>query len=127
VNVSARTQVGTGDDILVAGFAIGGVSARTVLIRAVGPALAGFGVSGALVDPRLQLFSGDTMILDNDDWAGDAQLAAAGASVGAFPLPSGAGRDAALLVTLPPGTYTAQVSGASGGTGVALVELYEVR
>ncbi|MDP3072050.1 MAG: peptidylprolyl isomerase [Opitutaceae bacterium] len=126
VNVSARTQVGTGGDILIAGFVIGGNSARTVLIRAIGPALAAFGVPGVLADPRLQLFSGSTVIRENDNWGGDNQLTTIGASVGAFALADGASRDAMLLVTLEPGSYTAQVSGVNGGTGVALVEVYEV-
>ncbi|MBL9188184.1 MAG: peptidylprolyl isomerase [Opitutaceae bacterium] len=126
VNVSARTQVGTGGDILIAGFVIGGNSARTVLIRAIGPALAAFGVPGVLADPRLQLFSSSTVIRENDNWGGDNQLTTVGASVGAFALADGASRDAMLLVTLEPGNYTAQVSGVNGGTGVALVEVYEV-
>lgn len=126
VNVSARTQVGTGGDILIAGFVIGGTTARTVLIRAIGPALAGFGVPGVLADPRLQLFEGDRVIRENDNWGGDLQLTTIGAGVGAFALADGSSRDAMLLVTLAPGSYTAQVSGVNNGTGVALVEVYEV-
>jgi cyclophilin family peptidyl-prolyl cis-trans isomerase len=126
VNVSARTQVGTGGDILIAGFVIGGTTSKTVLIRGIGPSLTGFGVTGVLTDPKLQLYSGTTLLRENDDWGGETQLAAAAASVGAFPLANGASKDAALLLTLAPGSYTAQVSGAGGGTGVALVEVYEV-
>ena len=126
INVSARTQVGTGGDILIAGFVVGGTTARTVLIRAIGPGLAAFGVTGTLTDPRLQLFSGPTMIRENDNWGGDAQLTAIGDSVGAFRVADVQGRDAMLLVTLAPGSYTAQVAGVGNGTGVALVELYEV-
>ncbi len=125
-NVSARTRVGAGGDILIAGFVIGGATAKTVLIRAIGPALEGFGVSGVLADPRLQLFSGATLVRENNDWGGDAQLTAVGSAIGAFAVANGASKDAMLLVTLPPGGYTAQVSGADGGTGVALVEVYEV-
>ncbi len=126
INVSARTQVGTGGDILIAGFVIGGTTARTVLIRAIGPALAGFGVPGVLADPRLQLFEGGRVIRENDNWGGDLQLTTIGASVGAFTLFDGTSRDAMLLVTLAPGSYTAQISGVNNGTGVALVEVYEV-
>lgn len=126
INVSARTQVGTGGDILIAGFAIGGTTAKTVLIRAVGPTLAGFGVTGTLADPRLQLFSGTTMIRENDNWGGDTQLTTVGSSVGAFALADGASKDAVLLLTLPPGSYSAQVSGVSNTTGIALVEVYEI-
>jgi hypothetical protein len=124
-NVSARTQVGTGGDILIAGFTLGGLTAKTVLIRAIGPALAAFGVPGALVDPKLELFSGSAKIHENDDWGGSASVATTAASVGAFPL-APSSRDAVLVVTLAPGSYTAQVTGVSGTTGVALVEIYEV-
>jgi YVTN family beta-propeller protein len=126
VNISARVQVGTGGNILIAGFAIGGTTSRTVLIRASGPALVPFGVTGTLSDPELQLFSGSTVLLSNTAWAGNAQVASAAAAVGAFPWSSAASADSAILVTLPPGAYTAQVSGASGDTGIALVEVYEV-
>jgi len=126
-NVSARTRVGTGDDILIAGFSISGSSDRTVLIRAVGPTLgtAPFNVPGALANPRLELYAGANRILENDDWGGTAVLATAFASVAAFPLPVDS-RDAAILVTLAPGSYTAQVSGVGNTTGVALVEVYEI-
>ena len=126
VNVSARTQVGTGGDILIAGFVVGGSTSTTVLIRAIGPTLGVFGVTGTLVDPKLQLFSGATVIQENDDWGGNAQIASVSASVGAFALASATSKDAVLLVTLPPGGYTAQIIGVNNGTGVALVEVYEV-
>jgi sugar lactone lactonase YvrE len=124
-NVSARTQVGTGANILIAGFAIGGATAKTVLIRAVGPTLGLFGVSGVLADPKLELYSGAVPLLANDNWGGNASISATATNAGAFVLPVSS-RDAALLVTLPPGSYTAQVSGVGNTTGVALVELYEV-
>jgi len=126
VNVSARAQVGIGGNILIAGLVIGGSTAKTVLIRASGPALAPFGVPGTLPDPQLQLYSGSTLIGSNRGWGGIRQVALAAASVGAFAWNSPSSADSALLVTLPPGAYTAQVSGAGGDTGVALVEVYEV-
>jgi sugar lactone lactonase YvrE len=125
INISARTQVGTGANILIAGFVIGGTTSRTVLIRASGPALAAFSVTGLLPDPELQLFGGSTLLLSNSGWGGDPEIAAAAASVGAFAWTSPTSADSALLVTLPPGIYSAQVSGATGDTGVALVEVYE--
>jgi hypothetical protein len=130
VNISARTQVGTGDNILVIGFVVTGTGPKTVLLRAVGPGLTPFGVGGVLADPQLRLFNAAGTATDtNDDWASSAALAAAhGAAftqTGAFGLPA-ASKDAALLVTLQPGAYTAQVSGVAGTTGVALVEVYEV-
>jgi hypothetical protein len=127
INISARVQVGTGGNILIAGFAIGGSTSKTVLIRASGPALTTFGVPGTLPDPQLQLFnSSGTVLQTNNGWGGSTQVASVAASVGAFQWSSPASKDSALLVTLPPGAYTAQVAGASGDTGVALVEVYEV-
>jgi hypothetical protein len=127
VNLSARVQVGTGSNVLIAGFVIGGSSAKTMLVRASGPALVPFGVSGTLPDPQLQLSNAQgTVIASNNGWAGNAQVVAAAASVGAFPWATATSGDSAILITLPPGGYSAQVSGASGDTGVALVEVYEV-
>jgi sugar lactone lactonase YvrE len=124
-NVSARTQVGTDGDILIAGFVIGGETSKTVLIRAIGPTLGSFGVGGALADPKLELFGATGNTHENDNWGGRPELSATFFSVGAFPL-TAASLDAVLLVTLAPGSYTAQISGVNNGTGVALVEVYEV-
>lgn len=127
VNVSARTQVGTGDNILIAGFAVGGSSPVRVLIRAAGPALTPLGVGGALADPRLEVFNaGNSRVAENDNWSGTAALKDAFQSVAAFAFPADTSRDAALVATLPPGTYTAQISGVGNTTGVALVEIYEL-
>jgi hypothetical protein len=127
VNISARVQVGTGGNILIAGFAVGGSTARTVLIRASGPAIASspFNVPGTLPDPELQLYQGSTLLEANSGWGGSSQITGAASSVGAFAWGNPASKDSAILVTLPPGAYTAQVFGASGDTGVALVEVYE--
>jgi hypothetical protein len=123
-NLSARSAVASTTDALIAGFSIAGNGSRTLLIRAVGPALANFGVAGALLNPKLQLFDRDgRMIQENDNW--DASIAATFERVGAFQLPNGS-QDAALLVTLPPGSYTAQVSGVNNSTGVTLIEVYDV-
>ena len=125
-NLSARNQVGTGANILIVGFNITGNGPKNLLIRGVGLTLGQFGVPGALADPQLALFnSSSVQIGQNDDWGGGASLAAAFTSVGAFALPA-ASKDSALLVTLQPGSYTAQVSGVNNSTGVALVEIYEL-
>ena len=97
-----------------------------MLFRSVGPGLAQFGVTGTLTNPALAVYRGSAVVADNDDWGGGEDLAAAFRSVGAFALASPASRDAALLVTLQPGSYTAQLSGVGGTTGVALIEIYEV-
>lgn len=126
VNMSVRTQIGTGEDILIAGFVISGSTPQTVLIRGLGPTLTGYGVTGALADPQLRLYRSGTLLDSNDDWGGIAQLKSVFTSVGAVGLASDASKDAALLVTLVPGIYTAHVSGAGGTTGVGLVEIYAV-
>lgn len=124
-NLSARNFVGTGDATLIMGFVITGSGAKTLLIRGIGPTLTVFGVAGALNDPSLKLFRGQTLLLENDNWGGTSALTSAFAQVGAFSL-GAASKDAAFIATLPPGAYTVQVSGNSGTTGVALVELYEI-
>jgi hypothetical protein len=124
VNVSARTDVAGGDNTLIAGFVIGGSTARTVLIRAAGPTLSTFGVAGALADPRLTLFRESTELAGSDNWQSSAELVDAFAATGAFNF-NARSRDAVLLVTLPPGEYTAQVAGvAAADSGIALVEIY---
>jgi hypothetical protein len=128
VNASTRAFVGTGDAVLIPGFTLAGTGTARLLIRAVGPTLAAFGLAGVLADPQLTLFRGSTALATNDNWNTQpdaAALAATAAQVGAFPLPAGS-RDAALLVTLPPGSYTATVGGVGATTGTALVELYLV-
>ncbi len=128
VNISARAQVGTGGGVLIAGFVISGSTPRTVLIRGVGPTLAGYGVTGCLPDPQLSLYQAkngtSTLVATNDNWGGGSSLSTAATQVGAFTLTSA--YESVLLLTLPPGVYTAQVSGVNGATGIALVEVYEV-
>ena len=127
VNVSARSEARTGDGILVAGFVLEGVGSRTLLIRGLGPTLSALGVAGALVNPQLKLYNAaGQKIAENGDWSGTAALKSAFATVGAVSLSSDISRDAALLVTLPPGVYSVQVSGVSSTTGVGLVEIYDV-
>ena len=124
VNLSARNRVGTGADVLIAGFFVNGTGSKRVLIRATGPALTAFGVPGVLADPKLEVNDGAVRIAENDDW--NSSLAAVFAQVGAFPLSVGS-KDSAVVLTLAAGkSYTVQVSGASGGVGEALVEVYEV-
>lgn len=124
VNVSARNRVGTGDNILIAGFTVDGTGSLPLLIRAVGPKLTTFGVGGVLADPRLEIYRGEVKVTENDNW--NSALTGTFVSVGAFLLDGGS-RDAALLTSLPAGSSTAWVSGINGGTGEALVEIYEVR
>lgn len=129
VNLSARAFVGPGAGLGIAGFVVRGEQPGRYLIRGVGPGLARFGLTGVLADPVLTLTTNyGTFLATNRGWSGNANsvdLAVAAAELGAFPLASGS-RDAALLVTLAPGEYTAQLTGAGEGSGLALLEVYEV-
>lgn len=129
-NISGRADVGEGSDILIAGFVVVGSQPQKVLVRAVGPTLkdAPFNLPGTMDDPLLTIYKGQTVIASNDDWSTEtnaAEVATTSGTVGAFALPSGS-KDAAMLLTLEPGLYTAQVSGVNGATGVAVVEVYAV-
>lgn len=126
VNASARAQVGTGMNVLIAGFTLSGNLNKRILLRGIGPALTAFGITGALANPRLEVFRGDIRVRENDDWGGTAELRAAFSASGAFALLNPASRDSALIVELAPGSYTAQVSGVGGMTGVGLIEVYEL-
>ena len=127
INISARANVGTGGNILIAGFSISGVGSERLLIRAAGPTLSLFGVTGALANPVLTVFdSSQKPLATNSGWSGDPTLASAAAQNGEFPFLAGSA-DAALLLTVPAGGYTVQVSGANATTGVALIEIYEMK
>jgi hypothetical protein len=144
VNISTRAFVGTGSNVAVGGFIISGTGTKQVLIRGFGPTLTSFGVAGALGNPTLDLEWDDDsnpntaaiLILTNDDWGTlvascNAPVVACGTPQDIFDTgmsadsyaPTNANRalDAALLLTLPPGTYTARLSGVSNGTGVGLI------
>jgi hypothetical protein len=133
-NASTRTIVAP-EAALIAGFVISGTAPQRVLIRAVGPTLgnAPFNVPGVLANPQLNLFRGATLVRTNDDWFRDPEanlIREAAAAVRAFAL-GAQSLDAALLVYLEPGAYTAVVSGPPNAgpnaqTGNALVEIYEV-
>jgi hypothetical protein len=122
-NLSALNTVNA-TNLLIAGFTLAGTGTKTVLIRAVGPGLTALGVGGALTNPKLELYNSSSVLINsNDDWA--SSLSTTFSAVGAFGLTTGS-RDAALLVTLPAGGYTVQVSGVAGATGLAIIEVYEV-
>lgn len=118
---------------LTAGFVLTGSLPRRLLIRGVGPSLAPLGVADAVGDPRVAVYDNNgALVAQNDDWQAPlnggstgAQLAAAAQSVGDFALLPGS-KDAAVVVTLAPGTYTAQVSAPTGQSGSAVVEIYEL-
>ena len=129
VNLSSRLLVGPGSSAGIVGIVVIGQRPKTLLIRGIGPTLAQFGIQYPLGDPTLQVFGhANTVVAVNDNWnrasnAGEIEIAAS--VVGAFSLPADS-LDAAVLVTLVPGAYTAIVDGPSGAHGVALLEVYEV-
>ncbi len=126
LNISTRASAGTAENTLIAGFVVPAGTTKRVLIRGVGPGLSPFGVTGVLAQPTLSLLSGGTTVAQNAIWGSSADAAAISAAstqVGAFGL---ATNDAALVLTLAPGNYTAQVVGSGGATGVALIEVYEL-
>jgi putative Ig domain-containing protein len=130
-NLSARGTVGTGEP-LTGGFVVGGTASKQLLLRGVGPALGSFGITNSIPTPILTIYnSAGAVVATNSSWGTQsngttaASIAAAAASAGAFPLPAGSA-DAALLLTLAPGTYTGQVTDAGGNTGPALFEVYSL-
>ena len=123
-NISTRALVGTGNDIVIAGFILGGNSGLTnLVIRGIGPSLTGFGVANALANPTLELRDNNgAVLISNNDWQDDpvqaGQLSAAGLTP-ANPLESG------IAISLSPGTYTALLSGQGNTSGVGVVEVYD--
>ncbi|GAB5560469.1 MAG: hypothetical protein SynsKO_21160 [Synoicihabitans sp.] len=128
VNVSARSRVGTGDDVLIAGFVLQGPGSMRLLVRAIGPTLSNFDVVGVLPDPILTIRrqGSSTVLAENDNWDGTDALKSAFTQTGAFALPNDNSRDAVVILEIEPGAYTATVSDVGGVEGVALVEIYEL-
>ncbi|HEX2854226.1 MAG TPA: PQQ-dependent sugar dehydrogenase [Opitutaceae bacterium] len=131
--LSIRGQVGTGGEVMIAGLIVGGSSARTVLIQAIGPTLGLMSpdlATSVLTNPKLELYQlvngAFVKIRENDDWGGDAQITTIETATGATGLLNPTSRDCALLVTLPPGVYTANVSGVANSAGVVLLQAYVV-
>ena len=132
INVSSRGVVAPGGSLIV-GFVVTGGAPKRLLVRGVGPGLTALGMAGAMTDPRLDVFRGATgsnaAIAAIDNWNDapndSATLSATAASAGAFPL-AASSRDAALIGNFSPGTYTVQLTGADGGGGAVLIEIYEL-
>jgi len=147
INISTRSRVQTGDNVMIGGFWISGTGSKTVLIRARGGSLGGapFNNPGVLANPTMQLYSGSTVIAQNSDWqttdplcgspatacGGELEITATGLdpcqpNPGQTVAPPGCAQESALLVTLSPGGYTAIVSGVGGTSGMGLVEVFEI-
>ncbi|MBT5902953.1 MAG: DUF1800 family protein [Opitutaceae bacterium] len=125
LNLSSRGFVGTESEVFVAGFVISEGASKQVLIRAIGPTLADYGIPGVLIDPELKLYdSSNNLIATNDNWTSTAE--ATFGTVGAFALPAGS-RDAAMVVTLEPGVYSAHAAGlGADANGEGMIEIYDL-
>jgi hypothetical protein len=121
-NLSTRGFIGTGNEVLIGGLIVQGNGSKNVIIRALGPSLSAM-IAGALADPILELYnSSGQLMASNDNWTTSAQVNAIVAST----LAPSDNLESAIIATLPPGNYTAIVKGVGGGTGVGLVEVYDL-
>jgi len=128
VNLSVRTPLAVADEVLSMGYVVGGAGAagnKPVLLRAVGPGLAAFGVAGALRDPRLETYAGQVRTGGNDNWGGSAALREAFTAAGAFPLANDS-LDAALTATVSLGDNSVRISGGGGAIGEVIAEVYDL-
>ncbi len=123
-NISTRMQVLTGNDVMIAGFIIGGSAAKTVVINVAGPSLVNFGIANPLANPTLTLVrsSDNAVLATNDSW----QSAANAAQIRASGFAPSNDLEPAIMIALGPGAYTAIVQGVGGGTGVAVTGVFEV-
>jgi hypothetical protein len=129
-NISTRGFIDTGDNVMIGGFILGGSSqGSSVLIHGIGPSLANFGVTNALADPTLALHdSNGNTLMTNDNWkTDDTSGQSQEAAIRATTLPPSNDAESAILMTLPPGAYTAIVAGKSNATGVGLVEVFNLQ
>jgi len=124
LNISTRVRVLTGERVLIGGFIITGTAPKQVLIRGIGPSLNG--ITGVLSDPTLELHQGDTTLATNDNWKTKSDGGSQQAAIEATTIPPTNDLESAILVTLNPGTYTAILAGKNGGTGVGVVEVYDL-
>ncbi len=127
INLSTRGRVQTGDNVMIGGLVVSSGPGKRVLFRALGPSLAAAGVPNPLANPRVDVYDASGQVIaSNDDWQAQTVAGSTSAEISALGLAPLSGAEAALIVTLPPGGYTAIVRGADGGSGVALIEAYEL-
>jgi hypothetical protein len=124
LNISTRMRVQTGDRNLIAGFIVAGTAPKKVIIRGIGPSLNGF--AGPLANPVLELHQDNTILAANDDWKVSSTGGSQQAEVEATTIPPTNDLESAIVVTLNPGNYTAVLSGKNGGTGIGVVEVYDL-
>ncbi len=121
LNLSARLNVGTGDNVLIGGLIVDGTGPKQVLLRGIGPSLAMSGVTSTLANPTVALYQDGTLVTSNDDWKDSQQT-----EIEATGLAPGNELESAILTTLDPGSYTVILQGQDGGTGIGLVEAYDL-
>ena len=122
LNISTRLRVLTGDNALIGGFIVTGNAPKRVIVRAIGPSLTNFGIPGALADPTLELHGpGAFVTITNNNWRDTQET-----EIEATGLAPSNNLESAIVAMLPPGAYTAVVRGNNGGTGVGLVEAYDL-
>ncbi|HYJ06745.1 MAG TPA: sialidase family protein [Chthoniobacterales bacterium] len=124
LNLSTRARVLTGEQVLIAGFIITGTDPKRVIIRGIGPSING--VAGTLADPTLQLHQGNTALASNDNWKIKSDGTSQQAEIEATTVAPSNDLESAIVMTLNPGTYTATLSGKNAGTGVGVVEVYDL-
>jgi hypothetical protein len=123
-NMSGRDSVGTGDAVLICGFTVGDVGSSTVIVRALGPSLSLYGVSGVLNDPTVTIYdSTGTAIASNNNWMDNVNWIDVQNNLLSPPNEV----ESALVLHLPAGGYTAIETGADGGTGIGLIEIYTLQ
>jgi hypothetical protein len=122
-NIATRLRVETGDNVLIGGFIITGTQNKRMLLRGIGPSLAGFGVEGALPDPSLELYDSTGLLVSNDNWKETQQ-----AEIGATGIPPTNDSESAIVASLPANgaSYTVVLRGAGNRTGIGLVEAYDL-
>jgi len=128
-NISTRTAVGKGDNVLIGGFYITGSESKKIVIRAIGPSLAvnGAPIMGRLADPTLELHDSQRIIATNDNWRiNDQTQQSQQAEIEATTIPPSDDLESAIVMTLPPGPYTVVLRGQADGTGIAVVEIYDL-
>ncbi|MGI8889649.1 MAG: SGNH/GDSL hydrolase family protein [Chthoniobacterales bacterium] len=121
LNLSARLNVGTGENVLIGGLIVSGTVAKPVIIRGIGPSLADSGIASPLADPTLELYQSGVLIQSNDNWKDTQQT-----EIAATGLQPTDDLESAIVATLDPGDYTVILRGQSGGTGIGLFEAYDL-
>jgi len=123
LNLSARLNVGIGDNVLIGGFIVTGTDSKQVILRGLGPSLAVNGVplASRLADPAIDLYQGDTLVMSNDNWKDSQQT-----EIEATGIPPTDDLECAIIATLVPGSYTVVLRGNNGETGNGLFEIYDL-